>query len=127
MGHDIFGGIEEAENGVDGEKADNGHGNSDDSPQKGGHGDGLTEAVVVLSAEALGDQDREALGEAGGHPLNQPDDPFADPQCGEGLHPHHLADDDGIHHGVHLLEDVAQHQGQGEKEDELCGLPEVIS
>ena len=43
------------------------------------------------------------------------------PECGQRVDAHEAADDDGVDHGVDLLEEVAQEEGQGECDKQLEG------
>ncbi len=93
------------------------------SGQDDGIGDDLPQLPVLARAEFLGHQDGEALGKALDDPQGQPVQPVHRPQRGQRIHPQHLAHHGGIHHGIHLLEDVPRHQGKGEQEQQLPGRP----
>ena len=74
-------------------------------------------AADVLRAEALGDDDGVAVVERPGEVDDDGVERAGRADGGDGLIAHAVADDHGIHHAVHLLEDVADEQRDGEGED----------
>lgn len=103
------------------QQADGGKQDSHGRAQHHRHGDRLFEPLPVACAELLGDQDGKALGHRLNSPQHQPINPVAGAQGGQGLHPHPLADDDGVHDHIQLLSQIAQNQREGEGGDQLCG------
>ena len=73
-------------------------------------------------SKALGDEDGEALGCAADDAEDEPAEPVRRADSGEGFHPGEAPDDGRVGHRIELLEDVAQHQGQGEGDDVFVGL-----
>ena len=76
--------------------------------------DGPAEGIVLLCAELLGHQDAEALGQTAEYTQHQPVQPVGGTQGCQSTDLQCFAHHHGIYHGIHLLEDVAHHQGQGE-------------
>ena len=95
----------------------------DDGPcqQAEGHGgvDGVVELLLVPCAVAVGDHHRGPGGEAGEDPHHQLHDHRGGaPHRSQGVRPHKLAHDDGVHGAVKLLEQGPNGDGE-EKEQEL--------
>ena len=87
--------------------------------EREGHGglDGVVQALHVPRAEVLGDDHARASGEAVEEEHQHVDDHRGGAHGGEGLLAHEVAHDDAVHGVVQHLEDVPQHQRQGEQQD----------
>ena len=89
--------------------------------EQDGAGRRLPQPDEVPRAEPLGHEDGEALGKALDGPQGEPVEPIHRPQGRQGVHAQHPAHYGGVHHGIHLLENIPRHQGEGEQEKQPPG------
>ena len=85
-------------------------------------GNAPAQSPEISRAKALGHGNGKALHDPRNQPEHQPAEPVGGAHRSQGLHAGELPHDDGVGHGVKLLEDVAHHQRQGEQYDELGGI-----
>ena len=114
--------VQQAQRAAHREQGEEGEQRGDAGGELDGDGDGPAQALFVLGAEALGDEDGEALSCAADDAEDEPAEPVRRADGGEGFHPGEAPDDGRVGHRIELLEDVAQHQGQGEGDDVFVGL-----
>ena len=88
--------------------------------QLDGGGDVPAETVILLGAEALGDQYAEAVGEPQGETDDQEEQGAHIAYSGQCIVPESLAYDQCIHEIIELLEHAGEQQRPEETHDEPC-------
>ena len=88
----------------------------------GGITDHFPQILFHACAEFLGHEDAETLGQALDNPQHHPVHPVGCAQGGKGVYSQGPANHHGIHHGVKLLEYIADHQRQCKGKDQGKGL-----
>ena len=112
--------LDEGDEGVQKHQSQPGQQHRDPGQDDAGGEEGVPEAVEVLGAEPVGEEDRTAHVEADEQTGEQTHEAAGHADGGKGGFTGHLADDHHIDGVVELLDEVAQQQRQGQS-DELTG------
>ena len=121
--HDLLRRVHPTEDAAAEEAADEAHRRGDDAARKQAVAKERAHALLIARPETLCHGNAEAARRADAEAQDEKQHAGGGTHAGQSVHAQKTANDGGVHQHVALLQHVAQHQGQGEGEDESGGGP----